>query len=128
MPRLPSLLLALSALPVLLPIPGANALYWLSQRASTIGIVDPPLSTASAPGAGLGRASDFADSTTSAIFPPPGALETESALDSFFPEATEVGLVGTTPNTCWSLPHYRVPDCYTLWMRVLTPMLKFDLL
>ena len=68
-----------------------------------ISIVDPPLSTASAPGAGLGLASDFAGSTTSAIFPPPGAVETESALDSFFPDATEVGFAGPTPST-YSFP------------------------
>jgi hypothetical protein len=42
------------------------------------------------------RASSFAGSPTSAVFPPPGADITSDA--SFFPDATQVNVFGPTPS------------------------------
>lgn len=44
------------------------------------------------------EASAFAGATTSAIFPPPNATNTGSAIDAFFP--TDVGFPGPTPSEC----------------------------
>lgn len=42
-------------------------------------------------------ASTFAGATSTAVFPPPNA--TNTAVDTFFPDAAEVGHAGPTPST-----------------------------
>ena len=42
-------------------------------------------------------ASTFAGSTVSAVFPPPHA--TDTSIDTYFPDASEVGHAGPTPST-----------------------------
>ena len=44
------------------------------------------------------QASSFAGATTSAVFPPPGATNTGSDVDSLFPDESEVGFAGPTPS------------------------------
>ena len=44
-----------------------------------------------------GSASTFAGSTVSAVFPPPNA--TDTSIDTFFPDASQVGHAGPTPST-----------------------------
>lgn len=44
------------------------------------------------------QASSFAGATTSAVFPPPGASDTDASIDSFFPTESEVGFAGPTPS------------------------------
>ena len=43
-----------------------------------------------------GSASTFAGSTVSAVFPPPGA--TDTSLETYFPDASQVGHAGPTPS------------------------------
>ena len=109
MPRLSPFVLALPALLAITPSRGAVTLSLESDwnyaqhyarqttvSTSTFAFSDSVASTAQAGGE---SASEFAGSTSTAVFPPPGAISSEASLSSFFPDASEVGFAGPTPST-----------------------------
>lgn len=55
------------------------------------------VSAAAVPHDATGSASTFAGSTVTAVFPPPDA--TDTSVDAFFPDASQVGHAGPTPST-----------------------------